>query len=66
MNIEFLFLDNSFKAVYVLARPMPLPCVSTTLPWVSLKAKISNVTVLSTEELEEEDELELAWEDELI
>ncbi len=66
MNIEFLFLDNSFKAVDVLARLMPLPWVSTTLPWVSLKAKISNVTVLSSEELDEDDELELVWFEELV
>ena len=33
---------------------MPLPTVSTTLPCVSLKAKISKETVLGASELEEE------------
>ena len=53
MKIEFS-LEISFNKVVVFAKPMPLPMVSTTLPCVSLKAKISKETVLGASELEEE------------
>ena len=53
MKIEFS-LEISFNNVVVFAKPMPLPTVSTTLPCVSLKAKISKETVLGASELEEE------------
>ena len=47
-------LEISFNKVVVFAKLMPLPSVSTTLPCVSLKAKISKETVLGASELEEE------------
>ena len=53
MKIEFS-LEISFNKVVVFAKLMPLPSVSTTLPCVSLKAKISKETVLGASELEEE------------
>ena len=53
MKIEFS-LESSFNKVVVFAKLMPLPSVSTTLPCVSLKAKISKETVLGASELEEE------------
>ena len=53
MKMEFS-LEISFNKVVVFAKLMPLPSVSTTLPCVSLKAKISKETVLGASELEEE------------
>ena len=53
MKMEFS-LEISFNNVVVFAKLMPLPSVSTTLPCVSLKAKISKETVLGASELEEE------------
>lgn len=53
MKIEFS-LEISFNKVVVFAKLIPLPSVSTTLPCVSLKAKISKETVLGASELEEE------------
>lgn len=45
MQIAFLFSDNALIAVAVLERPKPAPSVSTTLPCVSLNAKISKETI---------------------
>ncbi len=51
--MEFSF-ESSFNRVEVLAKLMPLPSVSMTLPCVSLKAKISKDTTCGACELEEE------------
>ena len=61
MKIEFS-LESSFNKVVVFAKLIPFPSVSTTLPCVSLKAKISNETVLGVSELE----LEVDDEDETL
>lgn len=61
MKIEFS-LESSFNKVVVFAKLIPFPSVSTTLPCVSLKAKISKETVLGVSELE----LEVDDEDETL
>ena len=53
-------VEISFSNVVVFVRPRPLPCVSTTLPCVSLKAKISKDTLVGLwleDELDEDDEI---------
>ena len=60
-------LEISFSKVVVLAKLMPFPSVSTTLPCVSLKAKISKDTFVGPwleDELDDEDDKTL--EDELL